>query len=136
MYIKIILVIISYIISICCIISIIRFDPSNNTFKKSVFITAINYSISPALDFALFLIIVTNFIPPGDYGTGLELIVGFINLLIFIPLYTILGNKIYKKFKDFYPNRTDLRACKSLWEAAIIKAIFAIFATIWILEIS
>ena len=122
--------------SICCIINIIRFDPSKNTFKKSVLIIAINYSISPAFDFALFLMIVANFIPPGDYGTGLDLIVGFINLLIFIPLYTILGNKTYKKFKDFYPNRTDLRGCKSLWKSAIIKAIFATFATIWILEIA
>jgi hypothetical protein len=122
--------------SIFCIINIIKFDPSNNTFKKSLLITFINYSVSPALDFALFLIIVSNFIPPGDYGTGLDLIVGFINLLIFIPLYIILGNKTYKKFKDSYPDRTDLRACKSLWEAAIIKAIFAIFATVWIFEVA
>lgn len=40
MYIKIILVIISYMTSICCIVNIMKFDPSNNSFRKTVLITA------------------------------------------------------------------------------------------------
>ncbi len=135
MGIKVLFVLISYLITFVCIWAIYNFKPKKYSLIKSVFISAFFYSLSAIVDFALFLIIVIAFLPQGDYGTGIELLVAFINCIIFIPIYVILGRKTYRKFKDIYPQRTDIKAFKSLWKTVIVKAVFLIAATIWIVEV-
>ena len=93
------------------------------------------YSLSSLVDMAMFFIVLTSFIPPGEYGTGVEILAAVINLAVLIPIYKVVGNKTYKKFKDAYPERKDLKALKSLWEAAIIKAIFIMPIVVWIIEV-
>ena len=135
MFVKMFFVFASYLTSLYCILSIVKFDPSKYSLKKSVFITAFYYSLSPVVDFTLFLIIVINFIPVGEYGTGIELLIGLVNLIILIPLYIIVGNNTYKKFKILYPNRSDLRACKSLWKSIVPKTFFVVVTAIWMFEV-
>ena len=134
MYLKILFATISYLTTFICIFGIIKFNPSKRTFVKTILLLTVLYSLPAVVDVALFLIMVTTLIPPGDYGTGIELIVAIINLIVFIPTYLLLGNKMHKKFKALYPERKDLRALKHLWEAAIIKIVFVIPAVIWIVE--
>ena len=135
MYIKFLFVCISYLTSLYCILHLAKFDAKKYSFKKAILITTFYYSLTPIVDFTLLLIILKNFIPAGDYGSGLELITGCVNLIIFIPLYIALGNKMYKAFKQLYPDRNDLYALKYLWEAVVPKTFFVFVATIWIFEV-
>ena len=135
MILKLLFIIISYLVTAFCIFGILRFQPKANLFGKSVLIMTILYSLPAIVDIVMFFIILTVFIAPGEYGTGAELLAAVINLVVLIPIYKVVGNKTYKKFKDVYPERKDLKAIKALWELAIIKAIFIIPAVVWIVEI-
>ena len=132
---KLLFIIASYLMTVICIFGILRFQPKANSLGKSVLIMTILYSLPAIVDIAMFFIILTTLIPSGEYGTGAEFIAAVINLAVLIPIYKVVGNKTYKKFKDVYPERKDLKAIKALWKLAIIKAIFIIPAVIWIVEI-
>lgn len=135
MLIKFLFVGVSILVSLSCIIGLIKFEPEKHTFKRSILITAIYGWSTSVVDFILFLIIVTKCIPNGRYGTGVELITSSLTLAIFIPFYYVMGNNIYKKMRKIYPTRTDIKAYKSFWKTAIIKAIFVLVATLWIVEV-
>ena len=135
MILNLLFVIISYLVTAICIFGILRFQPKANSLGKSVLIMTILYSLPAIVDIVMFFIILTVFIAPGEYGTGAELLAAVINLVVLIPIYKVVGNKTYKKFKDIYPGRKDLKVAKALWKLAIIKAIFIISAVIWIVEI-
>ena len=135
MILKLLFIIISYLVTAICIFGILRFQPKANLLGKSVLIMTILYSLPAIVDIVMFFIILTVFIAPGEYGTGAELFAAVINLVVLIPIYKVVGNKTYKKFKVIYPDRKDLKVAKALWKSAIIKAIFIISAVIWIVEI-
>ena len=135
MILKLLFTILSYLMTTLCIFAILRFQPKTNDFRKSILVMTVLYSLPSLVDMAMFFIVLTSFIPPGEYGTGVEILAAVINLAVLIPIYKVAGNKTYKKFKDAYPERKDLKAIQSLWEAAIIKAIFIMPIVVWIIEV-
>jgi len=135
MYLKLLFIFLSYITTMLCLFAIVKFNPTERSVRKHVLILFTLYSLPSIVDITLFFVMVTSLIPPGDYGTGIELIVAIVNLIIFLPAHIVIGNNTYKKFKNFYPERKDLRAIKSLWKAVIIKTIFILPMVIWVVEV-
>ena len=135
MLIKIMFIVISYSVSLTSIFAIANLKPQTDDIKRSSAKAIIFYLLSAIVDFILFLIAVICFIPIGEYGTGIELLVAIVNLLIFLPIYLHLGRITYKKFEALYPGRTDIKSLKSLWKTVIVKTMFLLTVTIWILEV-
>ena len=135
MLVKIMFIVISYSVSLTSIFAIANLKPQTDDIKRSSAKAIIFYLLSAIVDFILFLIVVICFIPIGEYGTGIELLVVIVNLAIFLPIYLHLGKITYKKFEVLCPNRTDIKSLKSLWKTVIVKTMFLLAVTIWILEV-
>ena len=91
--------------------------------------------ISIIIDMLLFGMIVRA-IPQGEYGTGIEIIAVLLFWIIYIPYIIGRCKRMYQGIKA-YDNIDDIRDL--MWRTVpvsiIVKSLFILVETIWIIEI-
>ena len=120
---------ISAVIAICKI----RCFPDNRiSDKKNYYKISFYSSFGAFLDFIM-TIFITMLVPEGEYGTGIELIVGVIVILAYGIPCVICSNKLRKRMltkKMRSPSRINALNC-----SIILKFVFAIIITIFLVEV-
>ncbi len=78
--------------------------------------------------------IIVCVIPPGDYGTGLELLGVLIVLLLYSPPCILTSYRLKQRMKD-YTKDYDVTRTNALNCSIIFKVMFILVEVIWIVEV-
>lgn len=105
-----------------------RLSRDGNYWRISIF-----SNLSSALDIVMFWIVV-SLMPDGEYGTGIE-VIAFCAVLLFYGIPCVVCScKLKRKIKRMGDDVFKLNKINGLNVSVIIKAMFFLVETIWIVE--
>lgn len=133
MYFKLLFLAVSIITGVLGIVKLNNLPSQQYSLKQNYWRIAIFSSLGAILDFAMFWIIV-GFIPPGDYGTGFELLAVFIVIILYSPPCIITSIRLKQRMKD-YNKEYDVTKTNALNCSIVFKVMFILVEVIWIVEV-
>ena len=80
-------------------------------------------------------VVVARTIPPGDYGTGIEILAAIGVLLIYAPACIVTGWKLKCRMKLYDETERDVTTMNSLNKSIVFKVAFIMIVTIWLVEV-
>ena len=135
MLIKIIFLLVAIVNYAICMRGLVKISFMGLTPKES-YRKMVTYAIiSILVDVILFWGVVLA-IPQGEYGTGIEILMVIILLLVYLPYTLIMCIRICRQMRE-YENIDDIK--DFMWRyipvATLIKILFVLVETIWFIEV-
>ena len=101
-------------------------------------------SIGCAYDIIMFVVVAFILIPPGEYGTGIEIFITMVVILFYAPACIIASFRLKKRMKQLHASQHNVS-----WEnnlnynflnqivipSIIFKALFFLVGIIWVVEV-
>lgn len=134
MLIKLICLLISVALSILGIAKLNTLPNKKYTQKEHFRTIAVFSSIGCFYDIVMFIVII-QLIPPGEYGTGVEVIAMIAVLMIYMPACLITSRRLKCRMKEFEDKKYDVNRMNSLNCSVVFKIMFIIVETIWLVEV-
>lgn len=133
MYLKLLFLAVSIITGVLGIVKLYNLPSQQYSVKQNYWRIAIFSSLGAILDFTMFWIIIC-FIPPGNYGTGLELLGMFIVIVLYSPPCILTSIRLKQRMKD-YNKDYDVTKTNALNCSIVFKVMFILVEVIWIVEV-
>ena len=133
MTIKLICMLISIVLGILGITTLNRLPNKNKTPKENFWRIAVFSSIGCFYDMIMFVVI-ARVIPPGEYGTGAEVIAMIVVLLGYMPACIITSKRLKSRMKEYENAKYDVNKMNSLNCSVIFKVMFIMMEMIWLVE--
>lgn len=146
--IKIIFLVISFGTTIVSIVNLKklpdkRFSLEWNRRRMDVYET-----LSMIVDFILVIIVTRFFAHDTDYGTGIEVIMGLLVLVVLTPICIVTGLKYFRRKKEYCLDNKEMMELKGIYGigshygvdiyvifTVLLKAVFVMVGTVWLIEV-
>ena len=103
-------------------------------------------SIGCAYDIIMFVVVAFIIIPPGEYGTGIEIFITMVVILFYAPPCFIASFRLKKRMKQLHASQHNvswenklnynfLGRINSLRYSIFFKALFFLVGIIWVVEV-
>ena len=130
---KILFLALSTVIAIISIVSLNKLPNNSFSSKGNYWRISIYSTCGAFVDFVLFWIIVCC-TPPGEYGTGIEVVTLCLTLILYGVPCAITSHRLKKRMQK-YNNMYNVSRINGLNLSVIFKAMFIFVETIWLIEV-
>ncbi|MBE6768403.1 MAG: hypothetical protein E7549_05760 [Ruminococcaceae bacterium] len=134
MFIKLCILVISIVISIVSLVELNRIPYPGLTLHQNYWKIMIFSSIGWIYDLILFVVI-GQMIPPGEYGTGYEVLAVIVVLIIYTPICVVTSLRLKRRMKNLEKEKSRTSRINCLNASVVIKVMFIFLLTIWIVEV-
>ena len=134
MAVKLIFLSISLILGILGITQLNRLPSEKYTRNGNYWRVVIFSSVGCFYDIIMFVVICRT-IPPGEYGTGIEILAMIAVLLFYTPACVITSKRLKQRMKAFQDPKHDVSRMNCLNCSVLFKVMFIMVETIWLVEV-
>lgn len=134
MLIKLLCLAVSIILGIVGIVGLCKTPNARFSLHQNYWRIVFFSTISSVYDIIMF-VVVARTIPPGDYGTGIEILAVIGVLLIYAPACIVTGWKLKCRMKLYDETERDITTMNSLNKSIVFKVAFIMIVTIWLVEV-
>jgi len=92
-------------------------------------------SIGCAYDVIMFVLLSFFLMPPGEYGTGIEIFITMIVILFYAPACLITSFRLKKRMKQLNDSKHNVSQMNVLNISVFFKALFFLVGIIWVVEV-
>ncbi|MBE5929059.1 MAG: hypothetical protein E7267_06790 [Lachnospiraceae bacterium] len=144
MFLKSFLPAISILLGIFGIVMINKFPMKKYSLEENYRRITIYSSIGYAYDVIMFLFLGFFLMPPGEYGTWIEIIITMVVMLFYAPACLITSFRLKKRMKQLHDSQDNVSwenelnynfLNRILISSIFFKAFFLLFGIIWVVEV-
>ena len=134
MFLKLVCLIISVVLSVLGIVEINRVPIQKYSLHKNYWRVVFFSSIGCFYDIIMFIVL-GKVIPPGEYGTGLEIFAIIIVLILYAPACIITSCRLKRRMHQFNDVKHNVSKMNALNCSIVFKIMFIMLETIWLVEV-
>ena len=135
MFLKSFLPAISILLGIFGIVMINKFPMKKYSLEENYRRITIYSSIGYAYDVIMFLFLGFFLMPPGEYGTWIEIIITMVVMLFYAPACLITSFRLKKRMKQLNDSKHNVSQMNVLNISVFFKALFFLVGIIWVVEV-
>ena len=102
--------------------------------QKNYWRIAIFSCVGALYDIVMFVVL-GKVIPPGEYGTGIEIIAATAVLILYAPACIITSYRLKRRMHQYNNGDRDISRMNALNCSIVFKVMFVALATIWLVEV-
>ena len=136
MFLKILCLTISILIGTLSIVELNRIPNNKYSLCGNYWRIVFFSSVGCFYDFIMFIVLWFFAIPPGEYGTGIEVMAIIAVLIIYAPACIITSIRLKRRMKHLTDSKYNVNRINSLNCSIFFKVIFIFIVSIWINEVN
>jgi hypothetical protein len=83
----------------------------------------------------IMFVVLGQVIPPGEYGTGIEIMAVIIVLILYAPACIITSIRLKRRMQQFNDTKHNVTRMNALNCSIVFKVMFIMLETIWLVEV-